>query len=264
MGEETYITIQKRKAGRRFLRTFALSFGVSLILLYIFGFAPQGLSDTPRRVFQYIASTFKSAEAVVVSALPGRTLVGASVGGVALVDTVNELAGNKVKNASTTTSETPLWKTSQPLSGNLYEPRSLHIPTVGITVPIVTPTSTTISALDTALADGVVRYPGSGNPGERTNILFFGHSSNLPVVHNPAYRALNKLEDVRLGDDVYVRSGEREYHYKVFAVRLTTDTEELVTFTSDERQITISTCNTFGQKSERFVVQAIYVGSKSL
>jgi LPXTG-site transpeptidase (sortase) family protein len=240
---DTIVREEHSFATGRFVRTFFFSFLLSLCVLYVSGFAPAGLSQSPARFFDTVASYFRSDESALVATLPEPSAL----------EKPGEVSPD-VGNVPSVVSP------SQGVSLS----RMLRIPAASIEVPVVSPLSTDTAILDESLKSGVVRYPGSGELGERANVLFFGHSSHLPVVHNPAFRALNGLESVRLGDDIFVSNGEREYRYRVFAVRLTTADEELISFSTTERKLTISTCNTFGSKSERFVVEAVFVGSEPL
>ncbi len=135
-------------------------------------------------------------------------------------------------------------------------PTHLSIPTVGITFAIVESESTAVEILDAALTKGIVHYPGSGLLGEDTNVLLFGHSSHLKYVRNPAYRALTGIEKLQSDDRIIVRGEKNEYIYSVISVRLTDKNEELVQFDSAAGKLTISTCNTFGSKDDRYVVTA--------
>lgn len=247
---------------KRFIKTFAVSFVVSLVALYALGLVPAGFTDTPRQLYTAVASLFRSTEEKLISALP--------VPGVS-----NATTSTTVPSTSVSSNSYPLADVSalEPVSsdwipyasvGGLNAPKELLIPSVGIRTPVVTPAATDISTLDTALLSGIVRYPSSGEAGERSNMLLFGHSSHLPVVHNPAFKALNGLEGVRLGDEIVVRTGQKDYRYRVYAVRLTTAQEEMISFRTDTRMLTLSTCNTFGSKSERFVVEAVFVGTTAI
>lgn len=141
------------------------------------------------------------------------------------------------------------------------EPVRIVIDTIGIDTPIENPEATDITTLDTALTRGAVHYPGSGNLEDTSNMFLFGHSSQLPVVHNQAYRAFNDLGKLVEGDLIRVQSETREYHYRVESVEQVRADEAWVEFDSDEKKLTLSTCNNFGSKQDRFVVEASFIGS---
>jgi len=128
---------------------------------------------------------------------------------------------------------------------------------------IRSPNTTDIAVLDNELRYGAVHYPGSGTPGNG-NMFLFGHSSSLPVVRNQAYKAFNGIQNLERGDDVVVYSENEKHIYKVLNVELVSADEALVDFSDNKNMLTLSTCNNFGEKQERFVVEADYVRSESI
>jgi LPXTG-site transpeptidase (sortase) family protein len=135
-------------------------------------------------------------------------------------------------------------------------PEKVVIDEIGVDVVINNPESRDIDVLDQSLSNGAVRYPSSGLLGEKTNILLFGHSSNLPVIRNTNYKAFNKLDKLEIGNKVSVLSNTHEFVYTVTSVEEADAENALVVFESDKREITLSTCNTFGDLNDRFVVKA--------
>ena len=135
-------------------------------------------------------------------------------------------------------------------------PTRMMITELGIDVPIANPTSTSVAVLDEALHDAVVRYPGSGTLEGNGNVLIFGHSSYLPVVRNPLYKAFNGIQNLTYGDEIHVQSGDTTYVYKVFNVRKASADEDEIPLNTGKRQITLLTCDSFGKKSDRFIVEA--------
>jgi LPXTG-site transpeptidase (sortase) family protein len=137
-------------------------------------------------------------------------------------------------------------------------PNHIKIPKIGVDVSVSNPESDSVTVLDEYLKKGSVHYPGSGSL-ISGNMFLFAHSTGIKIVQNQAYKAFNNLKDLKEGDSVFV-SGEdgKTYVYKVTSVKLATDKDVLVTFDGKERKLTLSTCNTFGQKSERYVVEAYF------
>jgi LPXTG-site transpeptidase (sortase) family protein len=135
-------------------------------------------------------------------------------------------------------------------------PKRIIIDEIGVNVEINNPRSRKIDVLDNSLLSGAVRYPTSGLLGEKTNMLLFGHNSSLPVVRNTNFKAFNKLDKLKQGDNVSVFSSTHEFVYKVSSVEEAGAEDALVVFESDKREITLSTCNTFGDLNDRFVVKA--------
>lgn len=137
-------------------------------------------------------------------------------------------------------------------------------PSVGIDTNVSSPQSRDVMVLDAALAGGAVHYPGSGSLTEDANVFIFGHSSYLPVVRNKAYQAFNGIGDLVPGDDIFVDSEHVRYSYRVSSVRKATAEEALVAFVRGERKLTLSTCDSFGSKAGRFVVEAVFSGTRPL
>ena len=59
-----------------------------------------------------------------------------------------------------------------------------------------------------------------------------------------------------MGDEILITSNGKVYKYIVDIVKLVDDNTALVDFTKRDKMLTISTCNTFGAKEDRYVVEA--------
>ena len=140
-------------------------------------------------------------------------------------------------------------------------PLHIAIPSVGIDVIVLNPQSRDIEVLDEALNRGAVHYPKTGSLVEDANVFIFGHSSFLPNVINKNYQAFNNLNKVELGDEIFVDSKDTRYVYRVTFVELAKAEEIRVDLSRGTRKLTLSTCNSFGTESERYVVEALFVGS---
>lgn len=140
-------------------------------------------------------------------------------------------------------------------------PVRIVIDAIGVDASIENPASANVATLDNALLSGVVHYPGSGNLDSTTNMFLFGHSSGLPVIHNQNFKVFNRLSELESGNLIRVQSANAEHVYRVTRVRLTTESEAYVEFNTGRKQLTLSTCNSFGDKSERWVVEADFIGS---
>lgn len=132
---------------------------------------------------------------------------------------------------------------------------------INLDAVVLNPESREIAALDQALLGGAVRYPGSGRLSDDTNMLIFGHSSSLPVIKNGAFKIFNNIKNLKQGEMVRVYSEGREYIYRVKTVKHVSAEDAIVTFTPGEKMLTLSTCDSFGKKTDRYVVEASFVGS---
>jgi LPXTG-site transpeptidase (sortase) family protein len=136
---------------------------------------------------------------------------------------------------------------------------------IGLDVTVANPTSTDVDVLDTYLLKGAVRYPTSGQLGTDGTVLLFGHSSYLPIVHNQNYKAFDGIQNLKAGDTVSVYSGQTEYRYTVKEVHLASATADVIELPTVGQHLTLVTCDSFGSKTDRFVMtadlQGVYNGS---
>ena len=141
-------------------------------------------------------------------------------------------------------------------------PINIIISNIGVDSPIYNPATTSVKVLDDYLTKGVVRYPGSGLLGGSGNIFLFGHSTGFKIVNNQAYKAFNGLKELKHGDLIYIYSEKYEYNYKVSSVKVISADKALVEFDTVGKMLTLSTCDSFGAKSDRIVVQSEFLSKK--
>lgn len=137
-------------------------------------------------------------------------------------------------------------------------PIRIVIPAISVDSAIVNPGSTNHEVLDSSLTKGVVRYPGSGFPGSG-NMFLFGHSTGFSVVQNKAYKVFNNLQNLKSGDRIEIYGAQGIYTYQVRSVKKVNKDNALVTFDTKNNMITLSTCDSFGKASDRFVVEGDFV-----
>jgi len=140
-------------------------------------------------------------------------------------------------------------------------PARIRIPAIDLDLPVLNPATRDIAALDEVLKDGPARYVDSALLGEKGNILIFGHSSHLPVVHNAMYKAFNRVPDLKEGDTVEIEGEGKVYTYRVLEVRSVNAEEGIIDLSREGNRLTIVTCDTLTSKSARFVVDAELIGS---
>jgi LPXTG-site transpeptidase (sortase) family protein len=138
-------------------------------------------------------------------------------------------------------------------------PDRISIEKIGVESVIQKPQSQEVPVLDEALKKGAVYYPGSGTLAFG-NMFLFGHSTNWQIVNNQAYKTFNGLEDLVEGDEITIEAKGKTFIYKVDNVKLLEDNAAFVDFSGSERMLTLSTCNTFGKKQDRWVVEARFDG----
>lgn len=131
-------------------------------------------------------------------------------------------------------------------------------------VTVLNPTSKEVVDLDNALLKGAVRHPDSADFGTAGNIFILGHSSYLPNVMNKNFQAFNGIQKLVWGDTIRLQSEDTEYTYRVNKVFQAKASEVSVPFTPGKAQLTLATCNSFGSKDDRFIIEAVLIGSESL
>lgn len=144
-------------------------------------------------------------------------------------------------------------------------PTSIAIPALKLAATIENPNTTDIATLDSLLLKGSVRYPTSAKLGETGNVVLFGHSSYLPIVKNQAYKTFNGIQKLVAGDTIVVSSSGTSYTYRVRSVaKESADDNSAIPLVTVEKILTLVTCDSFGEKSDRFVVVADFVESHSV
>jgi LPXTG-site transpeptidase (sortase) family protein len=131
----------------------------------------------------------------------------------------------------------------------------------GRVVPVNNPESTKISALDNSLLTGAVRHPESADFVNTGTIFLFGHSSYLPKVINKNFQNFNGIQNLEWGDTIRLRSSDTEYVYRVDKVYKTKASDAEVAIERGTPKLTLATCNSFGSKDDRYVVESTLVDS---
>lgn len=143
--------------------------------------------------------------------------------------------------------------------GNIVEPvkpTSMYIKRLDRSVPILNPESSSVAVLDEALLSGVVRHPESALLGESGNVFVLGHSSHLPSVMNKNFQAFNGIEKLEWGDVIEVTADNQVYVYEVQKVFKASAQDTTVPVASEQPMLILATCNNFGAKDDRFIVEA--------
>lgn len=164
-------------------------------------------------------------------------------------DSVSETMSGSVAGASAT-------------QFSVESPSRIKISSIGVDTPIQNPSSSDITVLDNALLKGAVRYPGSALLGEQSRMFIFGHQSGLPVVKNQAFKAFNNLQNVKVGEEIDVYSADAVYHYRVVSVEHASVSDGWVDLSGNDRMLILSTCDSFGKKTDRNIVKAEFVSQE--
>ena len=141
-------------------------------------------------------------------------------------------------------------------------PTQIRIAAIGLDLPVQNPSTTDLAALDTLLQNGPARHAQTGKPGGEQNIVIFGHSSHLPIIHNQMFKAFNRVPELKAGDSVELDGEDgKTYQYSVISVEkedANNDTENFLA--NPSKQLIIVTCDTLTGKSARYIVRADFVG----
>jgi LPXTG-site transpeptidase (sortase) family protein len=140
-------------------------------------------------------------------------------------------------------------------------PVKIEIPSIKLAVTVANPAGTDVPTLDAALHNGAVRYPVSAKLGGDGNVILFGHSSYLPVVNNPAYKAFNEIQKLNTEDRILVTGETRTFVYQVESVNSADAGTDGIPLSVSGQMLTLATCDSFGTKSDRFIVTARFVES---
>jgi LPXTG-site transpeptidase (sortase) family protein len=236
-----------------FIVWFMVIFIASAGLLSLFGLLPSELTEQSdgQTLSEKVAGT---AAGAITGTNPGNA-------GNNNDDIWSTGNSGQVRPNTTNSSNTASSNTSKNLTQNGL-PTRLIIPSIKVDTQVYIPRNTTTSVLDADLTKGPVYYPGSGtiNTG---NMFIFGHSTGYSVVINKAYKVFNELKNLTPGQMIYIESEGKQFSYKVRTVDKVDKDETLVTFDTKAHLLTLSTCNSFGAKSDRYVVVAEFVGEVS-
>ena len=142
-------------------------------------------------------------------------------------------------------------------------PTRIVAPSISLDTTVENPVSTDLTVLDDALTKGAVHFPTSAPLGVDGTVLIFGHSSYLPVVYHQYYKTFDGIQTLKPGATVSVYSGTTEYRYSVTGVKVASASDVIATPTTG-KHLTLVTCDSFSDKSSRFVVTADFVGAYKL
>jgi LPXTG-site transpeptidase (sortase) family protein len=143
-------------------------------------------------------------------------------------------------------------------------PERIIVEKIGMDVEVLNPSGSSIAELDSALLKGAVRHPESADFKNEGTMFLFGHSSYLPTVHNQNFKAFNGIQKLVWGDVIVVRSEDTEYRYRVEKVYKAEASETEVALDHSEPRLVLVTCNSFGSKDDRFVVEADLIDSRPI
>jgi sortase A len=127
-----------------------------------------------------------------------------------------------------------------PTPGAAY-PSRVVIPSIDVDAPVVS------GVTWEDLKKGVGHLPGSANPGERGNMYLAAHND----IFGEIFRHLDEME---LGDEFFVYSGDQAHRYVVTSKRVIEPTDVSVMYPTTEPIATLQTCYPYLVDTHRLVV----------
>lgn len=123
-------------------------------------------------------------------------------------------------------------------------------------VPVIFEQSIAEAAIQKSLQSGVVHYAGTAVPGERSNAVIVGHSSNDWWEPGSYKFVFALLEKMAVGDQIQINYKQKKYVYEVTGSKVVEPTEISVLQPTTEPQLTLITCTPPGTSWKRLVVTA--------
>jgi len=237
-----------------FLVSFFIIFTFSYAVLFVFDFLPETPSSTSE---QQVESFETVLESQGIDALDSNTTSTIEQGDVNIINSPVSMSVNNTVDPVGTATNTNV-------ADDSMLPTTLKIPSLNRVVTILNPTSRSIANLDVALLKGVVRHPDSAVLGQEGNLFILGHSSYLPKVFNKNFQALNGIQNLKWGDIVTLQSKDTIYTYQVKKVYQAKAENITVPIAGAGKHLTLATCNSFGSKDDRYMVEADLISTATL
>ncbi len=154
----------------------------------------------------------------------------------------------------TTPTVTPVVSTNaaQPVDS----PDVIIIPKLNVNAPIIFEPSIAEDAIQNALRNGVVHYAGTALPGEPSNTVIVGHSSNDWWESGNYKFVFALLEKLEPGDQIQVNFQKKRYVYQVAGKKIVAPTEISVLQPTSDPILTLITCTPPGTSWKRLIITA--------
>src|SRR3989344_860670 len=134
---------------------------------------------------------------------------------------------------------------------------TIDIPEINISAPIVFSSSSNANDLEKDLNSGVVYYPGSVMPGQIGNIIILGHSAPPLWPHIKSDWIFSDLQKLKIGDQVYISQGNKQYTYIVKNIQIIQKGENIPTYDTNNKNIlNLVSCWPPGKDAKRIIVQS--------
>lgn len=132
----------------------------------------------------------------------------------------------------------------------------VKIPVLNINAPITWRVNNVPADVTADLEKGLIQINGTALPGEKGNIYVTGHSSNYIWAKGNYNSVFATLDQLIVGDLIYVKFNGETYVYKVSGQKVVVPTDLSVFNQSDQSKLTLVTCWPIGTSLKRLVVEA--------
>jgi len=107
-----------------------------------------------------------------------------------------------------------------------------------------------------ALHDGVVRFPGTAEPGKYGNAFLVGHSSYYPFLPGKYKDIFALLPEIELGDEIEIWQNQKKFTFRVSEKKEVKPNNIDVLRQTNDQRITLMTCTPLGTTLRRLIVTA--------
>lgn len=132
----------------------------------------------------------------------------------------------------------------------------MKIPVLNIDAPIIWRVNNVPEEVSLGLESGLIHINGTALPGEKGNIYVTGHSSNFIWAKGEYNSIFATLDQLIIGDLIYIKFNNETYVYKVSSQRVVIPTDLSVLGQSDQSKLTLVTCWPIGTSLKRLVIEA--------
>jgi LPXTG-site transpeptidase (sortase) family protein len=132
----------------------------------------------------------------------------------------------------------------------------MKIPVLNIDAPIIWRVNNVPEEVSLGLESGLIHINGTALPGEKGNIYVTGHSSNFIWAKGEYNSIFATLDQLIIGDLIYIKFNNETYVYKVSSQRVVVPTDLSVLGQSDQSKLTLVTCWPIGTSLKRLVIEA--------
>jgi LPXTG-site transpeptidase (sortase) family protein len=138
----------------------------------------------------------------------------------------------------------------------------IRIPKINVVAPVVW--NQDPANIEKDLDKGVVHYPGTDDPGGKSNVVITGHSSQWSWTTGKYGTVFVLLDKLEVGDNIFVDYTGTTYVYEVTERHISDPYDTQYFAASEEPRLTLMTCWPIGSSAKRLYVIAKLVGAQPI